>query len=59
MVSLRINKLNNMEQYKVGTYRTAVELEKALNAMIVAGYRPAFITRGVKGDITVIYHKNE
>ena len=48
---------NNMEQYKVSTYRTAGELEKALNAMIVEGYKPAFITRGVEGSITVVYEK--
>lgn len=44
-----------MEQYKVSTYRTAGELEKALNTM--EGYEPAFITRGVEGSITVIYKK--
>ena len=46
-----------MEQYKVSTYRTAGELEKALNAMFTEGYKPAFITRGVEGSITVIYEK--
>lgn len=46
-----------MEQYKVSTYRTAGELEKALNAMIVEGYKPAFIARGIEGSITVVYEK--
>ena len=44
-----------MEQYKVSTYRTAGELEKALNSM--TGYKPIFITRGVEGSITVVYEK--
>lgn len=44
-------------QYRVSTYRTAGELEIALNAMIVGGYKPAFITRGAEGSITVIYEK--
>lgn len=44
-------------QYKVSTYRTAGELEKALNAMLVEGYKPIFITRGVEGGITVIYEQ--
>lgn len=43
--------------YKVCTYRTAGELEAALNNMIVEGYKPAFITRGVEGSITVIYEQ--
>lgn len=46
-----------MEQYKVSTYRSAGELEKALNLMITEGYKPTFITRGVEGAITVIYEK--
>lgn len=44
-------------QYKVSTYRTGGELERALNAMKKEGYNPAFITRGVEGSITVIYEK--
>ena len=41
-------------QYKVSTYRTAGELEQALNEMLEAGYKPAFVTRGA---ITVVYEK--
>lgn len=44
-------------EYKVSTYRTAGELEKALNYMLTEGYKPAFITRGVEGAITVVYEK--
>lgn len=44
-------------QYKVSTYRTAGELEKALNTMIGEGYKPLFITRGVEGSITVVFEK--
>lgn len=44
-------------QYKVSTYRTAGELEQALNEMLGAGYKPAFVIRGVAGAITVVYEK--
>ena len=44
-------------QYKVSTYRTAGELEKALNDMLTEGYKAVFITRGVEGSITVVYER--
>lgn len=43
-------------KYKVSTYRTSEELEKALNANAIDGYKPLFVTRG-EGSITVIYVK--
>lgn len=46
-----------MEQYKVSTYRTAGELEKALNTIVGEGYKPAFISRGSDGNITVVYEQ--
>lgn len=44
-------------RYKVSTYRTAEELEKALNTVVIEGYKPIFINRGVKGSITVVYEQ--
>lgn len=46
-----------MEQYKVSTYPNGLELETALNTMFSNGYKPTFITRGIRGAVTVIYEK--
>lgn len=45
-------------EYKVSTYRTAGEMEKALNTLSQAGYTPLFITRGGEGSITIVYQKS-
>ena len=55
-MSLRILRINFIKmQYKVNTYRTAGELEQALNT--ITEYKPIFITRGAEGSITVVFEK--
>lgn len=55
-MSLRILRINFIKmRYKVNTYRTAGELEQALNT--ITEYKPIFITRGAEGSITVVFEK--